>query len=221
MIASCEICGTEYYSRPSHYNRVTHHFCSKKCLGIGETGNKNHRWKDNNKNCEWCGKEYKPHTQRQKYCSSKCMGANRHDKNSVDVLCPICDKSFSVKRALYREGRNCCSIKCKDMFHSKEMDGAGNSNWLGGITSGEYGIEFNKKLKQEIRKRDNYVCRLCGLEDHSNFTGNGYGLCVHHIDYDKLNNDESNLISLCNHCHGKTNYNREKWKLKLSNLSSE
>ena len=34
---------------------------------------------------------------------------------------------------------------------------------------------------------------------------------LHHIDYNKFNNNEDNLVSLCDICHGKTNYNREKW----------
>ena len=32
-----------------------------------------------------------------------------------------------------------------------------------------------------------------------------------HIDYDKLNCNPDNLISLCNSCHSKTNYNRNYW----------
>ena len=34
-------------------------------------------------------------------------------------------------------------------------------------------------------------------------------LVIHHIDYNKMNNDESNLITLCKVCHGKTNGHRE------------
>ena len=30
-------------------------------------------------------------------------------------------------------------------------------------------------------------------------------MSIHHIDYNKLNNDEDNLISLCRKCHLKTN----------------
>ena len=36
-------------------------------------------------------------------------------------------------------------------------------------------------------------------------------LDVHHIDYDKKNNDPKNLISLCRKCHMKTNKNRKYW----------
>ena len=35
-------------------------------------------------------------------------------------------------------------------------------------------------------------------------------LHIHHIDYDKYNNDENNLITLCCSCHGKSNRDR-KW----------
>ena len=40
----------------------------------------------------------------------------------------------------------------------------------------------------------------------------GFGWATHHIDYNKDNLDESNLILLCKKCHGKTNHNhRDKW----------
>lgn len=34
---------------------------------------------------------------------------------------------------------------------------------------------------------------------------------VHHIDYNKLNCNPNNLITLCKSCHMKTNFNREYW----------
>lgn len=77
-------------------------------------------------------------------------------------------------------------------------------NWLGGISNGEYGMEFDKNLKKEIKESYNYTCQLCKIETEI--------LDVHHIDYDKTNNTKNNLIPLCKVCHGKTNYNREKWK---------
>ena len=36
-------------------------------------------------------------------------------------------------------------------------------------------------------------------------------LSIHHIDYNKKNCKEDNLISLCVHCHGLTNKNRNSW----------
>ena len=73
-------------------------------------------------------------------------------------------------------------------------------NWQGGISFEPYSPEFNKDLKQSILDRDNNICQdpNCNIE-------NPKILCIHHIDYDKNNNDIDNLITLCCLCHLKTN----------------
>lgn len=51
----------------------------------------------------------------------------------------------------------------------------------------------------------------------------GKKLCVHHIDYDRDNMDESNLITCCRFCHGKMHgkpAQRKVWKKELSALLS-
>ena len=40
----------------------------------------------------------------------------------------------------------------------------------------------------------------------------GQVLHIHHIDYNKENCQESNLITTCNQCNIKANYNRTYWK---------
>tara|TARA_Y100000310_G_scaffold325646_1_gene389402 strand:+ start:7160 stop:7957 length:798 start_codon:yes stop_codon:yes gene_type:complete len=80
-----------------------------------------------------------------------------------------------------------------------------NSQWKGGKSFEPYGIEFDEKLKELIRERDNYCCQLCSEKQKNR------RLCIHHIDYDKQNNDPKNLISLCLNCHLKTNVNRDNW----------
>lgn len=84
------------------------------------------------------------------------------------------------------------------------------SAWLGGISFEPYTPEFNNTLKEQIRKRDNYTCQMCGKPQ------NGKRLAIHHIDYNKKHNVPNNLISLCHNqgllnCHSKTNHNREYW----------
>ena len=64
-----------------------------------------------------------------------------------------------------------------------------------------YSLDWNNELKTKIRERDNYTCQICKV--------NGKG--IHHIDYNKQNCKESNLITLCRSCHSKTNTNREYW----------
>ncbi len=81
-----------------------------------------------------------------------------------------------------------------------------NPNWRGGKSFEEYPPEFNNELKARIRARDNNQCQLCGIfEDYKAHD-------VHHIDYDKENNDDLNLITLCKQHHSATNSNRIKWE---------
>lgn len=72
----------------------------------------------------------------------------------------------------------------------------------------EYGAEFDNNLKEQVRFRDKYTCQVCGCSQLEN----GRQLDIHHIDYDKKNNDLDNLIALCMSCHRKTNIKRKFWK---------
>jgi len=95
--------------------------------------------------------------------------------------------------------------------------GANNPAWRGGISFEPYGIEFNKELKIKIKRRDNYVCQLCGCPERETIGG----LYIHHINYNKKDNREENLITLCNSCHSRTNWDREFWRIMLSELVNE
>ncbi|MEK6880326.1 MAG: HNH endonuclease signature motif containing protein, partial [Nanoarchaeota archaeon] len=66
-----------------------------------------------------------------------------------------------------------------------------------------YGKEFGPELKLQIKERDNFICQECG--DYRDLT-------IHHIDYNKKNNNPNNLITLCRSCHSQTNFNRNDWK---------
>jgi hypothetical protein len=68
-----------------------------------------------------------------------------------------------------------------------------------------YPVEFNKKLKKEIFNRDGGTCQIC-----SKLITNGHS--IHHIDYNKENNEEKNLILLCRSCHSKTGMDRGYWE---------
>lgn len=88
------------------------------------------------------------------------------------------------------------------------------NNWS---SLGEYGEEFNQELKYKILKRDNYQCCECGKSNYIHKKYTGISLSIHHIDYDKKNNKEGNLISLCSSCHIKTNFNRNEWETYFKN----
>lgn len=89
----------------------------------------------------------------------------------------------------------------------KAQRGPKNHQWMGGISCQSYGWEFNDELKEEVRRRDNHRCQVCGTPQDECDTA----LDVHHIDYDKKNSDPVNLVVLCHGCHSRTNKNRPRW----------
>lgn len=79
---------------------------------------------------------------------------------------------------------------------SGSAKGDKNPAWKGGIAKWDYSRDW-KAVCREIKNRDKWTCRRCG-EQRKHW---GIHLHVHHIDGNKFNNDESNLISLCSKCH--------------------
>ncbi len=83
--------------------------------------------------------------------------------------------------------------------------------WRGGKSFIAYPLGWSKTYREQIRYRDGYRCQLCGVPE----VECNRKLDVHHIDYDKKNIEEKNLISLCTVCHSGTNHNRLYWYNKL------
>jgi len=63
-------------------------------------------------------------------------------------------------------------------------------------------------IRLGIYQRDNYICQKCGRTD---FTKDN-PLSCHHINYDKDNTEDTNLIALCRNCNSEVNGSREYWK---------
>ena len=84
--------------------------------------------------------------------------------------------------------------------------GENNGNWNKGSSFELYPQEFYS-IRHQILERDNYTCQCPTCEHKSDF------LHIHHIDYDKKNNNFENLVTLCLYCHNKTsnNSNRQYW----------
>ncbi len=126
----------------------------------------------------------------------KCSGKNSNRWNGGKPKCSDCGITVKMQKA----------VRCLECYR-KNNKLENHFNWQGGKSFEPYGLEFNKELKEKIRQRDNYTCQECG-KDKSELK---FTLSVHHIDYDKKNNCEQNLISLCRSCHTKTNYSRDMW----------
>lgn len=73
-----------------------------------------------------------------------------------------------------------------------------SGNWNNGSSFLPYSPEFNKQLKQAILERDDYTCQCPDCENKTGL------LDIHHIDFNKQNNNSENLIALCRSCHSKT-----------------
>jgi hypothetical protein len=84
-------------------------------------------------------------------------------------------------------------------------------NWRGGISFLPYSLEFTKELKLKIRCRDEHKCQKCGITEERYVEKFNKLLSIHHIDYNKLNCKENNLITTCGNCNSIVNFNRDYW----------
>jgi len=125
----------------------------------------------------------------------------------IKKKCIICESEFLVKKHRNQLAKY-CSYKCSNKGVSLYQRGKNHYNWQGGKSYEPYSPDWTETLRVAIRQRDGYLCRLCGH--------NGYP--IHHIDYNKKNCCPENLITLCQKCHSKTNYNREYWINYFKNL---
>ncbi len=169
----------------------------------------------------WLGKKNPEHSKRMKgrHVSSKTefkkgqVGINKGKK--IPKLAKFGkDNPFFGKKHTKESIKKMSEIKRGKTFtttHKEKIStalrGENNGAWLGGISFEPYGFEFNEILKKIIRKRDKYICKLCGKTQQQNRKK----LDIHHIDYNKKNNNPNNLISLCRSCHGKTTTERRDW----------
>ena len=180
--------------------------------------------------CDDCGRILK--TSNSKRCRS-CAAVVRI-KNRIEppfsryidgrtkklYYCIKCNSKISITSALYGSHKcNKCVLKgkplsdkhkklvCINLKNGEANKGSKNSQWKGGLSFEVYPLSFSKKLKEEIRKRDQYTCQICGKNEQEEYRN----FCIHHIDYNKKNSNKDNLITLCDSCHQKTNFNRNTW----------
>lgn len=145
------------------------------------------------------------YAQKRKACSPECVKlliASRAVMDLGEKSCLSCGVFYSRRlgestyefRVRKTCGEESCRVQCRALTIAKKQE-----------RNRKYPLDFSIPLKREIRLRDNHQCRICGQSD-------GWrDLAVHHIDYDKQNCREINLISLCAPCHLKTNHNRPHW----------
>jgi len=112
------------------------------------------------------------------------------------------------------EGKNNPFYGKKHKLESREKISLSNGG-SGNLEVGwnDYPLEFNDILRNKIRKRDN-ACqgRSCSMTRGLHFTVYKRNLEIHHVDYNKHNCEESNLITLCKRCNIQANKDKIFWQ---------
>lgn len=117
--------------------------------------------------------------------------------------------SYWKSKKLSKEHRRKIS---KTRIKNKVAKGKNNPNFCNWSSKLPYSKEWTNELKEIIRRRDNYACQKCFITEEEHLIVYGKVLTVHHIDYDKENCNENNLITLCGECNTRVNFNRNYWK---------
>lgn len=230
---TCSACGKTFQRVLSQLKRSTHHFCNRKCYSdywrkekicpsCGSVFNaikslkvyccrgcKNKSKKKIYKQCPECGKEMFVYPNK-KFCSKLCANLSRRLKQRGPLTgqylkCEECGGDFYAAPYRIKEGIRFCSQKCAatNRMRVKER----HPRWRGGLSEQEYPKEFHW-IRNKIKKEFNFTCVLCG----------DFGDNVHHIDYNKENNEPENFVLLCRSCHAKTNNNRDYWTVSFKIL---
>ncbi len=127
------------------------------------------------------------------YMAQKKLGCNNPDFKSdkdISFTCKECSGNFVYQQNGPGSLKQYCSRLC---WHKSTKDKEIIEN-------------------QPVDKHDVSACVLCGTQEDRLF--------VHHIDYDKNNCDESNLICLCKKCHEITSSQSSFWEVFLTAMIS-
>lgn len=192
--------------------------------------------------CNWCNKEIQIfHEERLKhknnFCCKKCEAEFRKAQSVKNCTCPVCGIKFHVKPSHKNKYKNIfCSMNCKKKYDSLKMKGSGNHQF--GL-KGELNCSWKSDKKISIygynliRQLDHPLCNCDGFVFEHRLVVESYYLTnenckiingkkylmpnwdVHHIDFDRLNNDKSNLFPLPKTLHQSFHANNKN----LSNLS--
>lgn len=128
----------------------------------------------------------------------------RFKKNKIKYYCVDCNKQVKDKRSIRCYS---CNMLYRYSISKDWIKGINNPNWKNGKSYEIYPLGWNKTYKEQIRRRDEYKCQICGIPE----VECNKKLSIHHKDYNKSNIKDDNLISLCTSCHVKTNFRRDEW----------
>jgi len=208
-------------------------FCNRQCYDAFKAAIKN-RSKGECLNCGTVLTNENTNNPNPKYCSNSCKLEHKKSKDRHCISCGVWFSSVkwngSAGRLVADNARKTCSEECyiKNIKTNKErkdkisqaFQGAKHPNWQGGSSY----MEANKfrgsnwqVIRQKIIKRDGFKCIQCGLTREQHYGKYGRDLSVNHIKpfhqfggKNELANKSSNLETLCDSCHTKTDWQYRK-----------
>lgn len=133
------------------------------------------------------------------------------EQRKISYFCIDCGKEISKKI-----NKRCQT--CFGKLKSKTQIGKNNPNWNPNreqVFAPYTEKHFMENIRKQILEEQDFACGYCRGTEGGKFD-------LHHIDYDKQNDERWNKIFLCDKCHGKTNgttENRQYWQEKLENLN--
>lgn len=164
------------------------------------------------------------------FCSIKCLVIHRKAKPKHCVNCkclftPVKYHALAKKMISHNSGKTCCA-KCQYEWNSNnevrkekislKFRGSLHPNWRGGSHNMSSRGDGWVRLRNSIKKRDNYKCLHCGMTDKECKEKYNCSLNVNHIKpfhqfggKTMLANKPINLESLCKSCHTKAD---AKWR---------
>lgn len=130
-----------------------------------------------------------------KKTSDKLRGREVSEETKLKLSKSLMNRTFS-EETLLKMKQSSIGIRCDDK----------NGNWKGGTSRKPYSITWSPRAIEEVRKRFNSICIICGKTEEEN----GAKMSVHHINYNKLSEYDDNWITvpLCYSCHMKSSIYR-------------
>lgn len=191
------------------------------------------------KKCDNCGKDVEiRHKKRLSakniFCSKECEGIFKSNKYKLDLncVCDLCGKNFH-RRPSHISKHVFCSLDCANIWKIDFYNGSGNPNynnrgshnkiWKSDEKITNYGYRKIRTLDHPFKDCDGFVFEhrlvaekyLLSESDSIIINNKAYlkkELCVHHIDFNKLNNEPNNLAIMTRSEHMKLHLEIKKSK---------
>lgn len=147
-------------------------------------------------------------------CSEELKN-KRFENNRQEVQCAYCGEKFFKQKSKINHSRSGLYFCCRE--HKDLAQRLNSGDEFNNIRPKHYGISDGKSgYRKRAYEIYEHKCAICNWDEDKDM------LEVHHIDENRENNEDDNLIILCSICHRKLTSHKYKLigreKIVLSNL---